>query len=98
DKDIGKDFSKKGLLKKILREFNVKPDKCIFVSDYTPDIMVGKDLKIYTIGVLTGLMSKNVLERAGANIVIKSVGEIPKILNQILDKINIDDEDETSRG
>lgn len=97
DKDIGKDFSKKYLLKKILRDFNERPENCIFVSDYTPDIVVGKELGIYTIGVLTGLMPKSILLNAGADMVIKSIKDITKILNQISVIIDMNDEDETSR-
>ena len=97
DRGIGKDFSKKDLLKRILRDFHTRPDNCIFVSDYTPDIVVGKELGIYTIGVLTGLMPKNILLNAGANIVIESIKDITKILNQISTIIDMNDEDETSR-
>ena len=57
----------------ILKHFHVDPQDATFVGDSVTDILTGKKVRTYTIGVLTGIGSKEELENAGADLVLESV-------------------------
>ncbi|MCD6368218.1 MAG: HAD family hydrolase [Thermoproteales archaeon] len=82
--DIAVDFSKKPLLVKAMKKFKINPDECVFVGDYKPDMRVGKELGVYTIGVLTGHETRCSLRKAGADIVIDSIKDLPELLKNFL--------------
>ncbi len=50
------------------------------VGDSIYDMIAGKRAKVKTIGVLTGHTSKEKLKRYGANRIIRSVADLPKLL------------------
>ena len=57
----------------ILSRFQVDPKYAVFVGDSVTDILTGKKSGAYTIGVLTGIGSKEKLESAGADLILESV-------------------------
>lgn len=67
----------------VLKYFHVEPIDATFVGDSVTDILTGVLAGTHTIGVLTGVGSKEELESAGADRVIESVkslmGEVPTI-------------------
>ena len=54
------------------------------MADYWPDMQSGREVGIFTIGVLTGLESEEKLRENGANAVIESVKDLPKIIENLL--------------
>ncbi|RLE81991.1 MAG: HAD family hydrolase [Thermoprotei archaeon] len=81
--EISKGFSKRSLMERILRDYRLKAVECVFIGDYKPDMTIGADLGILTIGVLTGHETEEALKRAGADYVIKSVKELPGLLRRL---------------
>ena len=75
-------LSKTKLFKLASRLLNVSPSECIVVGDYWNDILGGKAIGAkLVIGVLTGHMSKEKLIEYGADIVIKNIAELSRVLN-----------------
>lgn len=59
----------------------VRPEECIVVGDEPADILGGKAAGMRTIGVLTGMLDKNLLEELGPTSIIDSVVELGKLLD-----------------
>ena len=57
----------------ILSQFQVEPEYAVFVGDSVTDIYTGKKAGTKTIGVLSGVGSREELERAKADLILKSV-------------------------
>jgi len=55
----------------------------VFVGDSIKDVICAKNLDVLAVGVTTGLSSKAQLINSGANYVISSVNEVPKLLSKI---------------
>ena len=72
------------LIKEAMREFDSKKDETIFVGDYWPDMLSGREAGVLTIGVLTGHESEKKLKKYGANRVIESVKELIPLVKNIL--------------
>ncbi len=72
------------LIMEAMKRFNANNDETILVADYWPDMQSGRDVGIYTIGVLTGLESEGKLRENGADVVIPSVKDLPKIIENRL--------------
>lgn len=60
------------------------PERCIFVGDYHEDMMAASLIGALPIGVLSGLMSEEVLKLAGAKYVIENVARLPDLLKKEL--------------
>jgi len=60
---------------------NVRPEECIVVGDEPADILGGKAAGMRTVGVLTGMLDKTLLEELGPTSIIGSVVEIGKLLD-----------------
>lgn len=60
-----------------------KPEEIILVGDSVADIVSGKIINAVTVGVLTGLGSREQLVEAEADYVIDSVAELPAIIRRI---------------
>lgn len=73
-------FSKKELIIEIMEKYGVSPDKVLFVGDYKYDMLSGKKVGVFTVGVLTGYESKETLLKYGADVVVESVAFIPEVL------------------
>jgi phosphoglycolate phosphatase len=72
------------LIREAMRRFNANKDETILVADYWPDMQSGRDVGIYTIGVLTGLESEGKLRENGADAVIPSVKDLPRVIENRL--------------
>jgi len=71
------------LIKKAMEEYGVRPEETICVGDQIPDMRSGEEAGVITVGVLTGLVDEGILKKNGASIVIRSVKELPAIIEKI---------------
>ncbi len=76
-------FSKKELLIKVIRDYGVSEKEVMFVGDYRYDMLSGKKAGVFTVGVLTGHESEEVLFSYGADLVVESVASIPEVLEKL---------------
>lgn len=76
-------FSRRGLLKHAMEEYNAGRFETIFVGDYWVDMRSAKTLGITSIGVLTGLESREKLVENGADYVIEDVSYLPRLILEI---------------
>lgn len=63
-------------LQAALKTLNVTGEESIMVGDHTIDILAGKRVGMKTVGVLTGRITKEEFQRAGANFILKNASEI----------------------
>jgi phosphoglycolate phosphatase len=63
-----------------LRSLDVSPQCASMVGDHPMDIKIGKEVGSFTIGVLSGYSSSNVLLKAGADIIIDTAAGILNVL------------------
>lgn len=66
--------AKKAGLIEILAEYELEPKNAIFIGDTECDIEAGYKVGLYTIGVLSGLSSRRLLEKA--NIILEDVTKL----------------------
>jgi len=59
----------------------LSPGECCFVGDTELDVLAGKRAGVYSVGVLSGFGLREELERAGADLILPSVAEIPPLLS-----------------
>ncbi len=72
------------LIKEAMKKFDAGKDETMLVADYWPDMQSGREVGIYTVGVLTGLESEEKLRENGADEVIDSVKDLPRIVENLL--------------
>ncbi len=72
------------LIREAMKKFNASKDETILVADYWPDMQSGREVGIFTIGVLTGLESEGKLRENGADVVIPSVKDLIDIIKNRL--------------
>ncbi len=70
------------MIESAMKRFNAKKDETIFVGDYWPDMQSGREVGIFTVGVLTGLESEEKLKENGADVVIPSVKNLLDIIKK----------------
>ena len=58
----------------------VSPENCLMIGDTTVDILAGKRAGAQTVGVLSGFGEEKELIEKGADLIIDSVADLPKIL------------------
>jgi phosphoglycolate phosphatase len=63
-----------------LKSLEVSPERASMVGDHPMDIKIGKEVGSFTIGVLSGYSSSNVLLKAGADIIINTAAGIINVL------------------
>lgn len=73
-------WSKKGIIRYVVKEFGVSATNTIMVADYWTDMKSAKEEGIIAIGVLTGFESREKLLRNGADFVLNGIWELPSIL------------------
>jgi len=66
---------------KVAEVLKVRPEECIVIGDEPADILGGKAAGMRTIGVLTGMLDKTLLEELGPTSIIVSVAELEKLLD-----------------
>lgn len=60
----------------VMRALQVSGEESVMVGDHTIDILAGRRAEMVTIGVLTGRITREEFEQAGADWVLNSVSEI----------------------
>jgi HAD superfamily hydrolase (TIGR01549 family) len=71
---------------KAAKDLDVMPNMCVMIGDTPDDILAGQNAKVgCTIGVLTGFSSLEIFKEFKANLIFKSVAEIPDRILDILD-------------
>ena len=72
------------LIREAMKRFNVSKDETMLVADYWPDMQSGREAGVLTVGVLTGLEGEKKLREHGADAVIESVRDLPKLLDDLI--------------
>lgn len=72
-------FSKRPLINKIIKEFNVKPWEIVIVGDYKSDLDTG-DLRIIKVGISRNPQRAKSLLEAGAITVLESITQLPTLI------------------
>jgi phosphoglycolate phosphatase-like HAD superfamily hydrolase len=67
---------------------NVPLSRCVMVGDMHTDINMGKSVGSVTIGVLTGIFTKEKLLELNPDFIIDSVADIPEIIDEILELVD----------
>jgi phosphoglycolate phosphatase len=70
-------------LKAALDELKVRSHEAVLVGDSVKDVACANHLKVIAIGVTTGLSSKEQLINAGANYIVSSVNDLPKLILEL---------------
>jgi phosphoglycolate phosphatase len=67
-------------VRRALSRLKVKANQCLMVGDHTMDIEAGHALRMRTVGVLTGSAGREELEGAGADVIVRNVSELARML------------------
>ncbi|MFX0134147.1 MAG: HAD family hydrolase [Candidatus Hodarchaeota archaeon] len=71
---------------KAAKDLEVMPNMCVMIGDTPDDILAGQYAEVgCTVGVLTGFSSLEIFKEFNANLILKSVAEIPNRLSDIID-------------
>lgn len=60
-----------------VKMLGLTPPQCCFIGDTELDVLAGKRAGVFAVGVLSGFGERRELERAGADLILPSVAEIP---------------------
>ena len=72
------------MIRKAMEKFRASPEETVLVADYWPDMQSGRETGVFTVGVLTGLESEEKLRENGANVVVRSVKELPEAISHFI--------------
>lgn len=70
-------------LQVVLDALKLSPQETVLVGDSTKDVLCASYLNILAVGVTTGLSSRIQLIDSGANYIISSVSEVPKLISKL---------------
>lgn len=76
----GHHFSKVEIMRLAAERLGIPPSELVVVGDYWNDIRDGRAIGARTVAVLTGRMSREILERYGPDAIIESVRDLPKVV------------------
>lgn len=62
------------------QRMNVKPEECLMIGDTTVDMRAGKSAGAQTVGVLCGFGEEPELLKKGADMILKTTGELADVL------------------
>lgn len=62
-------------------QMGVRPEECLMIGDTTVDIRAGRAASAQTVGVLSGFGDRKELTRAGADLIVKNVAELTKVIH-----------------
>lgn len=62
------------------QKMGVKPEECLMIGDTTVDMRAGKSAGAQTAGVLCGFGEELELRKKGADVILKTTGELPGLL------------------
>lgn len=63
-------------------KMGVKPEECLMIGDTTVDMRAGKSAGAQTVGVLCGFGEEEELRRLGADLILKSTGDLTAVFDQ----------------
>ena len=63
------------------QKMGVQPHECLMIGDTTVDIRAGKSAGAQTVGVLCGFGEEPELRQLGADLILKSTGDLAALLN-----------------
>ena len=63
-------------------KMGVRPEECLMIGDTTVDMRAGKAAGAQTVGVLCGFGEEPELRQLGADLILKSTGDITALFNQ----------------
>jgi len=66
------------------QQMNVPPENCLMIGDTTVDIRAGRAASAQTVGVLSGFGDRKELSRAGADLIVKNVADLTKIIHNTI--------------
>ncbi len=72
--------SKVEKFKKVLREYHIKPEQCIFVTDTVGDVIEARKMGIRSIAVDFGYHERKRLQKINPSKIVSSFSEIEKLL------------------
>jgi N-acetyl-D-muramate 6-phosphate phosphatase len=61
------------------QKMGVQPEECLMIGDTTVDIRAGKAAGAQTVGVLCGFGEEPELKQLGADLILKSTGDLPAL-------------------
>lgn len=64
------------------QKMGVQPHECLMIGDTTVDMRAGKAAGAQTVGVLCGFGEEPELKQLGADLILKSTGDLAALLNQ----------------
>lgn len=67
-------------LQAVLKALKVTPKEALLVGDATRDVECARELKVMAVGLPTGVSSQRELMDAGANYLITSIADLPKLV------------------
>ena len=80
DLEKGHHFSKAEIFRIAAGRLGVDPEDCVVVGDYWNDIRDGKKVGAKTVGVLSGLSRRGLLEKYGPDAIINSARDLLKVV------------------
>lgn len=63
------------------KKMGVQPEECLMIGDTTVDIRAGKAAGAQTVGVLCGFGEEPELKQLGADLILKSTGDLPALFD-----------------
>lgn len=70
-------------LQAVLKALKVSPKEALLVGDATRDVECARELKVMAVGLPTGVSTQKQLMDAGANYLITSIADLPKLVETI---------------
>lgn len=70
-------------LKKCMEMMCIQPEECLVVGDSIADIRAGKSVGAKTVAVLSGIFSREELEKENPDFIIGNINELPDILERL---------------
>jgi N-acetyl-D-muramate 6-phosphate phosphatase len=64
------------------QQMGVSPQECLMIGDTTVDMRAGKAAGAQTVGVLCGFGEEAELRQLGADLILKSTGELPEVFTE----------------
>jgi len=63
------------------QSMGLAPHECLMIGDTTVDVLAGKSAGAQTVGLLCGFGTEKELRKAGADVVLRDLGELKQLLD-----------------
>jgi HAD superfamily hydrolase (TIGR01509 family) len=70
-------------IERALALLNAGAEGCCFVGDAPEDIEMGKRAGVFTIGVVSGYVTRSRIEAAAADLLLESIEQLPAVLERL---------------